>query len=196
MRRRFVLTMTAANRVGILAAATNAIADVGGNLVEVRQTVLQGFFTLIIAADFPADRKPALVLDHVESASRRFGVLVTLKDPAAETVSTVPLDGTESWLLSLEGNDEPGSLRSLARFLAGHGVDVIDLHAARSPGIGAFRATMRLSIPPVVEPETFRPEVEAFGERLGLAVSLVPEDVADSGELLGLPGRESASKPR
>lgn len=195
MRRRYVLTMTAANRVGILAAVTNAMAEVGGNLVEVRQTVLQGFFTLIIAADFPEDRNPDLVLAHVESACQRFGVQVTLKDPEAERVSTAVLDGTETWLLSLDGNDEPGSLRTLSKFLASHGVDIVDLHAARAE-VGGFRATLRLAVPPVVEMESFRGELEAVGERLGLAATLTAESGTETSESLGLRGFESAGKPR
>jgi predicted amino acid-binding ACT domain protein len=74
MPRRYVITLTAANRVGILAAVTEALSQLGGNLVEIRQTVVQKFFTIILAADFPDERLPHVVADHIRDIGRPFGI--------------------------------------------------------------------------------------------------------------------------
>ena len=84
MPRRLIITLTAANRVGILAGVSNALAELSGDLQEIRQTVVQKFFTMIIAADFPAERDPQIVLDHIRDVCRPYSVDVTLKDPLDE----------------------------------------------------------------------------------------------------------------
>ncbi len=54
--KEYVLTLTAVNRIGILAAVSNAIAELGGDLREINVTVMSRFFTIILSADFPEQR--------------------------------------------------------------------------------------------------------------------------------------------
>ena len=56
MPKEYIITMTAANRVGILAAVTNAMAELDADLKEARQTVVRRFFTMIFSAEFPKSR--------------------------------------------------------------------------------------------------------------------------------------------
>ena len=53
MRKQFVITLTASNRVGILAAVATALAELGGELREVKQTLRDRYFTRILSAEFP-----------------------------------------------------------------------------------------------------------------------------------------------
>ena len=45
MAKRYILTVLASNRSGILAALTNALDELGGNMLDVSQAVIQDFFT-------------------------------------------------------------------------------------------------------------------------------------------------------
>ena len=44
--KEWIIIMAAANRAGILAAVTKAMAELGGDLREASQTVVRGFFTM------------------------------------------------------------------------------------------------------------------------------------------------------
>ena len=70
MAKQCIITLTAANRIGILAAVTNAMDELGGDLQEVSQTVVQKFFTLILAAEFPAHRELQVIVDHIRDVGR------------------------------------------------------------------------------------------------------------------------------
>ena len=72
MAREFIITMTAANRVGILSAVTKAMADLGGDLREASQTVVRGFFTMIFSAEFPDQTSPHVITDHLQDVGRPF----------------------------------------------------------------------------------------------------------------------------
>ena len=68
MDREYIITMTAVNRVGILAAVTKAMAELGGDLREASQTVVRGFFTMIFSSEFPADLAPDVIIDHLQDS--------------------------------------------------------------------------------------------------------------------------------
>ncbi len=81
MAKRYLISLMAANRVGILAALANALTELGGDMQEVSQTVMQKFFTIILAADFPDHRDPQIIVEHIRGVCQPFGVEVSLKDP-------------------------------------------------------------------------------------------------------------------
>ena len=97
MSKRYIITFMAANRVGILAAVTTSLAELGGDIQEVSQTVMQRFFTIIMSAEFPENRDPSVIIDHIRGVCRPFGVEVNLKDPKVETLQELPNEGTEKY---------------------------------------------------------------------------------------------------
>ena len=66
---RFVVTAYGLDTPGVLAALTSELAAHGANILDVSQKVLQGYFTVVLFADLPADG-PALG-PLQESLSRR-----------------------------------------------------------------------------------------------------------------------------
>ena len=54
----YIVTVTAADRVGIVYSVSGALRDQQGNILELSQTVLRGYFTIILAVAFPDPRDP------------------------------------------------------------------------------------------------------------------------------------------
>jgi ACT domain-containing protein len=50
-RKRAVLTTTGKNRKGIVARMTQVIAEAGGNILDISQTLVSDYFTMIIIVD-------------------------------------------------------------------------------------------------------------------------------------------------
>ena len=53
MDHRYVLSVLIADRVGILSAITSGVTDLGANIEGISQTVVQGYFTVIMTVAFP-----------------------------------------------------------------------------------------------------------------------------------------------
>jgi glycine cleavage system transcriptional repressor len=141
MAKQYIMTLMAVNRVGILSALTNALDDLGGNLLELSQAVMRGFFTMIVAVEFPKERDPEVIVEHIRSVCGPFGVEISFKDPEQEMLPDRVTDGMSSdrYILTLTGPDQKGALRTVTRRLAQEGIDIFDLHAIRDD------ATMRIS---------------------------------------------------
>ena len=48
---RAIITVIGKDTVGILAKTTNVVAKLNGNVAEVSQTILQGFFTMVMVIE-------------------------------------------------------------------------------------------------------------------------------------------------
>jgi glycine cleavage system transcriptional repressor len=177
MTRRFILTLMAANRVGILAAVTTALDELGGNVLEVSQTVLQDFFTIILAAEFPVEREANVVADHLRDVCRPYGIEVAIKDPREEILQGPPPKGTEKFILTVAGSDAPGVIRRLSTRLAQETIDIVDLYGVRNAVDGAFQMVLALAVPPGVDAIGLQEEIEAIGRSVGLSATLQHEDI-------------------
>jgi len=169
MTKRYLISVVAANRVGILTALTNALEELGANLVEVQQNVMQQFFTLMMAADFPDQRTPDVVVDHIRGICLPYGGDVIIKDPQAEELQSDM--GHEFWdgQLSLMGEDKPGTMRRITARIAQDGIDIVSLHAARSDD-GTYMFDMSLSIPDVVDTTRLEEDLNALVQTVTLSV--------------------------
>ena len=49
--KRIVITVIGEDKIGIIAGVTNVLADNDVNILDISQTILQEFFTMILVAD-------------------------------------------------------------------------------------------------------------------------------------------------
>ena len=73
-RQRAVLTTTGKNTKGIVARVTACIAEFGGDILDISQTLVGDFFTMIIVVDVNSLAVPfAQFQDQIQSAVRELG---------------------------------------------------------------------------------------------------------------------------
>jgi glycine cleavage system transcriptional repressor len=177
MAKRYIITLMAANRVGLLAAVTTSLAELGGDIQEVSQTVMQRFFTIIMSAEFPENRDPSVIVDHIRGVCRPFGVEVNLKDPDEEPLQDTPAEGSEKYYLTAEGQDKPGMVRQISARLAQEGIDITDVFARRADEGQTFVMVMELAVPKGVDALALQRELVQLGSAVGLSAALQHEDI-------------------
>lgn len=170
--KRYIIGLMAANRTGILAALSTALAELGGDIHEASQTVMEKFFTIILAADFPDHRDPQVIVDHIRGICSPFGVEVYLKDPEREKLQEGPNGQFEKCFLTLTGHDTPGIIRQISARLARDEIDIRDLYALRRENEKAFVMILELAIPPGVDILALQGELEQLGAPIGLSATL------------------------
>jgi glycine cleavage system transcriptional repressor len=168
--KNYVLTLTAANRTGILAAVTRALGELGGNIQEISQTVVQRFFTIILAAEFPDHRDPDVIVNHLEGVCRPFGIHVVLRDPRDDSLQPPLPEGMERYFLTLSGEDAPGVVAKISGRLACERIDITDLYGVRRDH--EFVLILELEIPTGVDTAALRDDLEALGASIGLSATL------------------------
>lgn len=178
--KQYVMTVMAANRVGILAALSTALDELGGGFVDLSQAVMRNYFTIIMAVEFPADRPPEVIVDHLRAVGRPFGMDVLIRDPANEP-TIEPRDeigDTQGYLLRVQGKDRPGVLRRIALRLAQEGIDIIDLYGERNDQTGTFDSSLALQVPAGVDVTRLRADLDqSLGGTGCVSVSIIGCDL-------------------
>lgn len=122
---RYVISVLVADRAGVLYDITSAITDMGADIDGISQTVLDGYFTVILTATFPGPVEMAAVkrtitlnfeADEANIAIRPYG-----RKPPPE-----PVPNGECYVLTLTGTDSPGILKTTTGFLAELSINIED----------------------------------------------------------------------
>lgn len=172
MARRYIISLTGANRVGVLAAVTTALDELRGNLWEASISVMQPFCSILLTADFPDDRSESVVSDHIRDLCRPYAVEVRVSEPAAESGILMPL--SNKYVLTVSGSDKPGMLRNLSTKLAELGVDIRNLYAERCERDKTFSLEFEIAIPMSLDFARVSEQLSVRCQELGLQVTLEP----------------------
>ncbi len=147
MANEFVLTMTAANRAGILSAVTRAMSDLDGDLRELSQTVVRGYFTMIFSAEFPDDLTEDVVREHVEDMCRPYGIEVGLKNPAQDELPARAVKLSTIHTLRIGGDNYPGVLREISTAISLQQADIVGMRAIRVEDRNGFEMVLKVAVP-------------------------------------------------
>ena len=170
----YIISVTAADRVGIVFSVTGALLDLGGNVLELSQTVMRGYFTIILEAEFQGERTREQIVEAIHERGRRFDLQVQvteIKDGRPEPQTAVG----ERFILTVLGDDSPGIVHNIAGSLAAHGANIVDLHA-RVDG-PRFSLVMEALIPHDLTPAAIRSELERFGRAHKLEAFVQHENI-------------------
>jgi glycine cleavage system transcriptional repressor len=172
--RTYIVTVAAADRVGIVHGVTGVLRDQGGNILEVSQTVMRGYFTIILAVEFDGPRDCGALRAAITTAGRQFDLtaVVLEADPAAARPQVAQ---GERFILSVLGDDHVGNIHGIAGCLAAHGVNIVDLHA-RADG-PRFSLILEAFLPPNLPPSALQEELKRFGCNLGLDAYVQHENI-------------------
>ena len=85
MPQEFVVTVTSVDRVGIVSGLSEALLELGGNIDALSQTVMRGYFTLIVTVRFDEERERQEIADAIrrKGPEGELGVLVKERDTSA-----------------------------------------------------------------------------------------------------------------
>ena len=169
----YIVTVTASDRVGIVHSVTGTLRDLRGNIVELSQTVMRGYFTIILAVEFAEPREPQTLIAAIAERGAPFHLTVAAMAAVVEPQPPVP--NGERFILTVLGTDHPGNIHGIAGCLTRQGVNIVDLHA-RAEG-DRFSLVMEAFLPPDLAPNVVRSELERFGRELGLEAFVQHENI-------------------
>lgn len=172
MPRELIISMTAANRAGILAAVTGAMSELGGDVREASQTVVRGYFTMIFSAEFPEHIDPSVVHDHLQDKCRPFGIELSVQDPAGHLSAMNSYGKTKPLLLRIGGRNRPGALLKLSTVMSMRSIDITGMHAVRTEEGRAFEMVLKLAVPEECSIESLLTEIEVSGAEFQMTADL------------------------
>jgi glycine cleavage system transcriptional repressor len=170
----FVLTVMSDDHPGIVAAVSDAVESLGGNIDSCSQTVLGGYFTLIMIVSVPEPIDPEQLAQRVrdaESSGAGYEVLVR----PARAVETSTQGPAERFVISAFGADQPGIVRRFSQYLAGKDINIVDLYGERQGT--QFVLIGQVEVPVRWDVRMMQADLQEIGQELDFTVKLQHENV-------------------
>ena len=185
----FVISIISRDRIGIIYDVTNAISELDGNIADVRQSVLCGYFTMILLASFPPgvtqrsiERKLAEADSHSESAIE---AVVRKADENAVTSSAyIP---ENAYVLTAKGQDRVGFVALMTSFCVKHNINILDLSTTVSDG--AYVMVLVIDLNHCSSISDVRSSLQQFSQENGINVVLQHYDIFRALHEINLPIR-------
>ena len=165
-----VMTVISPDRPGLVEALSQSVANHQGSWLESRMARLDGKFAGIVRVSVPENRVEALSQELRALEPEGMQVVIARSEafgagPAARRLR-----------LELLGSDRPGIIREISAALASRGINVNELRtevvSAPMSGELLFRASAELWIPPTLDLEVLRKDLEALAHELMVDIDL------------------------
>ncbi len=171
----YVLDVMSDDHPGIVAAVSSAVESLGGNIDSCSQTVLGGFFTLIMIVSLPDSIDPEELADRVrraESSGSPYQVLARRAQFSSHSNASASAD---RFVITAFGSDQPGIVRRFSQYLAGKDINIVDLFGDRNGD--DFVLIGQLEVPACWDIRMLQADLEQMGKELGFTVKLQHENV-------------------
>jgi len=179
MRTRFehayVLDVMSDDHPGIVAAVSNAVERLGGNIDACSQTVLGGYFTLIMIVSLPEPIDAEGLAERVRRSESLGSEYQVMARPVLPTNGFSPKEDLDRFVITAFGNDQPGIVRRFSQYLAGKDINIVDLYGDRTGD--EFVLVGQLEVPKRWDIRMLQADLEQMGSELGFTVKLQHENV-------------------
>lgn len=169
----YVLNVMAEDRPGIVAAVSRAVVDAGGNIDACSQTVLSGYFTLIMAVSFPDALPVEAFVASLTGDGREGGLQVQIRPfrPQAGRDD----DNSDNFVVTCSGPDTPGVIHQFSHLLAEKAINIVDLYGQLTDE--QFVLISQVQIPRRWDLAMLQADLEALGTEQGYDVRLQHENI-------------------
>lgn len=173
------------DRPGIIADTTGVILDLGGDLADLNQSVLGGYFTMILIAEFEDHVTPEDVfagLSHIDSDTRIEATIKEMEDPLEIEKNRLP---KETFVVTAQATNRKGLVKVMGDFFYSRNINVLDLVTTREQQ--RYTMIFQVDLSGIGSMETLRRDVEELAARENLDLVLQHNDIFRATHEVGTP---------
>lgn len=175
MTKQLVISVMSKDRPGIIADITGAIFNLGGDLADLNQSVLGGYFSMILIAEF--DKKVTAEdlfaeFSHIESDTRIEATIKEMDVPLETEKKNLP---TETFVVTARAENRKGLVKIMGDFLYERNINVLDLATTRQEQ--QYTMIFQVDLSRIQSLELLRQELQDFGERERLELVMQHNDI-------------------
>lgn len=171
----YVLDVMSDDHPGIVAAVTNAVEGLGGNIDSCSQTVLGGYFTLIMIVSLPEAIEAEQLAARVRGAESLGSEYQVVARRAVPHAASAPRVETDRFVITAFGQDQPGIVRRFSQYLASKDINIVDLYGDRKGE--EFVLIGQVQVPKRWDIRMLQADLEQMGQELGFTVKLQHENI-------------------
>ncbi len=188
----YIISITSRDRIGIVFEISSALAKLKGNIADSHQSVMGGYYTMIMRTAFPqsvSQRDIERTLAEVDAKSPTpLNILLNAVDestPVAEKVEN-------RYVITASGEDQIGFVARVASFCVTYQINILDLSTALSDG--EFVMMLEVDLSRCKSVSEVRQALTEFGQQQKMKVVLQHHDIFKAVNEISLPIRPNREK--
>jgi glycine cleavage system transcriptional repressor len=177
---KVLISVLGQDQPGIIALVTRVIAERGGNIENVSQTLLQDIFGALIIAAIADSDDPATLKEVLREACADQHLFVHV-DHYAPLVAP-PKPETQPYVVTASGPDQMGLIASIAGVLSEHRLNITNLYARLANFDTSFDNVMifEVDIPRGTRMDDLRFDLAELSAELGLDINLQHRNIFEA----------------
>ncbi len=175
MGKQLVISVMSKDRPGIIADITTVIYDLGGDLADLNQSVLGGYFTMLLIAEFDEKITPEDLFagfSHIKSKTKLEAIIKEMTVNFEVERSHLP---EETYIVTGQGDNRKGLVKILGDFFYCHNINVLDLVTTRESE--KYTMIFQVDLTHIASLDVFRDELSILGEEEKLNLFLQHNDI-------------------
>ncbi len=170
---KYIISITAADRSGIIAGVSTALVQMQGSITAASQTVHQGYFAMIILCEIEGDFGKDIISDKI---MKQFNFEVHVYVTEYAPVKSAQKNSADNYIVTVLGPDKPGILNKVATLMAERKINVEDLYCYTNEN-KEFVVIFQVSIP---DPRTFgvvQEQLNDMKRQINVNINIQHEDI-------------------
>ena len=175
MAKQMIISVMSKDRPGIIADVTGAIYELNGSLADLKQSVLCGYFTMILTASFVDSVTANEVAEKISGVESETRLEVVVKDFVGTIHSELDYGNSNIYVITAQGVNRNGLVARMGGLCFGYGINILDFDTAVSDGL--YSMILHVDLSGVASVEDIYMAVEHFGKETGLDVVMQHSDI-------------------
>lgn len=175
IKKKLVISVMSKDRPGIIADITGVILDLGGDLADLNQSVLGGYFSMILIAEFDGKITTEDVfvgLSHIESDTKIESNIKEMEVDIGKEQKSLPI---ETFIVTAQAINRKGLVKVIGDFFYKRNINVLDLGTTREKEL--YTMIFQVDLSAIGSLKKLRRELYDLGEKEQLDLFLQHNDI-------------------
>ena len=175
MSKQLVISVMSKDRPGIIADITTVIFNLGGDLADLNQSVLGGYFSMILIAEFDDSVTVEDVFagfSHIQSGTKIEAAIMEMDVTLEIEKKNLPI---ETYVVTAKAVNRKGLVKVMGDFFYSRNINVLDLTTTRDSD--AYTMIFQIDLSKIDSVKRFRRDLQAMGEQEQLNLVLQHNDI-------------------
>ena len=173
MSKNFVISVMSKDRPGIVADVTSAIYELNGDLADLNQSVLCGYFTMILIAKFRSSVSESEIVEKLSAVNSETKLEVVVKE--AEKIEKVDRQFDMNYILTAQGENKSGLVAQIGNFCKDFNINILDLGTTLKDEL--YTMILLIDLKEIDSISELSKELKKFGDKANLNLVLQHEDI-------------------
>lgn len=183
--QEYIISITSRDRIGIVYEISTALAELKGNIADSHQSVMGGFYTMIMRTSFPSSVSQKDIERKLAQVDAKSPTPLNILLNAVEGSAPVVQPPENRYVLTARGADQIGFVARVASFCVTYQINILDLSTTLSDG--DFVMMLEVDLSRCKSVDEMRKALAEFAEQQNMKVLLQHYDIFKAINEISLP---------